>query len=105
MCHVVQRRCDDSGVVAYLRDGDAWAIFGMNLGNERDPAWSLNLDARPDAVVAVEGRAVSVVARRVRGGEAERLWRRYAERLPAAERFRAIAGRDIPVWLLEARSG
>ena len=90
-------------VVAYLRDGAGWALFGMNLGNESDPAWSLNLEARRDAVITVDGRSVPVVARRVRGSEAERLWRLYVARLPAAERFRAIAGREIPVWLLEER--
>ena len=94
-----------STAVAYLRDRDGWAIFGMNLGSESDPAWSRNLEARQDAVITVDGRSVPVTARRVHGSEAERLWRLYAERLPAVERFRAIAGREIPAWLLEERSG
>ena len=91
-------------VVAYLRDGAGWALFAMNLGSESDPAWSLNLEARQDAVIAVDGTTVPVTARRVRGAEGERLWGLYVRRLPAAERFRAIAGREIPVWLLEERA-
>jgi deazaflavin-dependent oxidoreductase (nitroreductase family) len=76
----------------------------MNLGSEHDPAWSLNLDARPDAEITVDGREIPVTARRLAGTERERLWRLYSQRLPAVERFRAIAGREIPAWLLERRS-
>jgi deazaflavin-dependent oxidoreductase (nitroreductase family) len=94
-----------STVVAYLGDGGAFAVFGMNLGSEHDPAWSLNLEASPDAAVTVDGRRTAVTARRLSGSEGERLWRMYRQRLPAVERFRAIAGRDIPIWLLEPRRG
>src|SRR4051794_23929811 len=38
-----------STIVAYLADGPNYAVFGMNLGSERDPAWALNLDATPAA--------------------------------------------------------
>ena len=95
-----QRR---SAVVAYLRDGDSYAVFAMNLGNERDPAWSINLEALPAAEICVGGADIQVAARRASGDERERLWAAYRDRLPAAEGFRAIAGRDIPVWVLEPR--
>ena len=93
-----QRR---STAVAYLPDGAAYAVFGMNLGSERDPAWSLNLEACPEGSVVLGGRSIDVRARRARGEEADRLWGMYRGRLPAVERFRAIAGREIPIWLLE----
>ena len=88
-------------VVAHLPSGNGWAVFGMNLGSERDPAWALNLSATPEAQVHVAGRTVAVRARRADGAEAEDLWQRYARRLPAAERFAALAGRPIPVFVLE----
>jgi deazaflavin-dependent oxidoreductase (nitroreductase family) len=87
-------------IVAYLRDGGDYAVFAMNLGSERDPAWCLNLDAHPGAAVHVDGEGFRVSARRASGAEAERLWSAYVSRLPASEHFRTIAGREIPIFVL-----
>lgn len=92
-----------STIVAYLEDGDALAVFGMNLGNERAPAWSLNLAADPRATVDVNGRRLEVSGTRVTGEEARRLWRAYTDRLPASKTFAAIAGREIPIWVLRPK--
>lgn len=86
--------------MAYFRDGANYVITGANLGNERDPAWSLNLEASPRAEIELDGRPMTVAARRAAGPEAERLWARWVELVPAAEAFRRIAGRDVPVWVL-----
>src|SRR4051794_17422494 len=90
-----------STIIAYLADGASYAVFGMNLGNERDPAWALNLEADPAAEIDVDGRHLRVRAERAAGAEAERLWAAYTKRLPAAERFREIAAREIPIFVLE----
>ena len=92
-----------STTVAYLRDGDALVVTGVNLGNERDPSWCRNLEAQPEATVVVAGERRPVRARRARGEEAERLWRLWIERVPATESFRRISGREIPVFVLEPR--
>ena len=89
-----------STVVAYLREGEDYVVYAVNLGNERDPAWCLNLDADPDATVDVDGESFRVSARRANGAEAERLWSAYVTRLPASEHFRTIAGREIPIFVL-----
>ena len=89
-----------STAVAYFRDGENYVITGANLGNERDPAWSLNLEARPSARIEVGGRAFEVRAQRATGSDAERLWKSWVELVPPAEGFRTIAGREIPVWVL-----
>jgi hypothetical protein len=49
----------------------------------------------------VEGRSLAVTARRAAGEEAQRLWRLWIERLPAAQTFAEIAGREVPVVILE----
>jgi deazaflavin-dependent oxidoreductase (nitroreductase family) len=90
-----------STAVAYLCDGDAYVLFAQNLGSRRDPAWALNLGSNPRAQIEVDGTRIPVSARRAGGEEADRLWARYVERLPAAEDFRRIAGRDIPIFVLE----
>jgi F420H(2)-dependent quinone reductase len=63
-----------STIVAYLRDGDGYAVYGANLGSEHDPAWSRNLDVHPQAWIHVEGQRIPVVARRATGPEQERHW-------------------------------
>jgi deazaflavin-dependent oxidoreductase (nitroreductase family) len=90
-----------STVVAYMRDGGAYVVTAVTLGSERDPAWFLNLDADPQAEIDVEGKRIAVVARRAMGSERQRLWDLWLERLPATEAFSEIAGREIPVLVLE----
>jgi deazaflavin-dependent oxidoreductase (nitroreductase family) len=92
-----------STVVAYFYDGDAIVTTAANLGNTRDPAWALNLEANPEATVVVNGERRSMRARRTRGAERERLWARWEELQPPAKGVAAIAGREIPVFVLEAR--
>jgi deazaflavin-dependent oxidoreductase (nitroreductase family) len=90
-----------STMVAYMRVGADYVVTAANLGNERDPAWFLNLTSEPRARIVVEGRSLAVTARRAAGEEAQRLWRLWIERLPAAQTFAEIAGREVPVVILE----
>ncbi len=90
-----------STTVAYLRDGDAYALGALNLGSDRNPAWCLNLLADPRAWIEVDGERREVRARRASGEEAERLWAGYIDRLPMIEHSRALAQRDVPMMVLE----
>jgi F420H(2)-dependent quinone reductase len=92
-------------VVAYLRDGDRYAIGAVNLGSDRTPAWCLNLLANPDAEIEVSGRRTHVRARRAEGDEAKRLWDGFFEQLPATRNSLALAKRDVPVMVLEPLHG
>ena len=92
-----------STVVAYFYDGDSIVTTAANLGNTRDPAWALNLQANPEATVFVGGQRRSMRARQARGAERERLWARWVELQPLAKGAAAIAGREIPVFVLQAR--
>jgi deazaflavin-dependent oxidoreductase (nitroreductase family) len=89
-----------STAVAYFEEGDALVATAANLGNERDPAWALNLQANPRATIVAGGRRLAVRARRARGEERERLWARWVELQPPAKAAAAIAGREIPVFVL-----
>ena len=91
-------------VVAYLREGDAYAVGAVNLGSDRTPAWCLNLLADPDAEIEVSGRRIQVRARRAEGEEASRLWGRFFEQLPATRHSLALADREVPVIVLEPRT-
>lgn len=88
-------------VVAYLRDGDRYAIGAVNLGSDRTPAWCLNLLADPHAEIEVSGTRMRVRARRAEDDEAKRLWDGFFQQLPAIRNSLALAKRDVPMMVLE----
>jgi deazaflavin-dependent oxidoreductase (nitroreductase family) len=89
-----------STVVTCFTYGEELGVAGMNLGVARAPAWSLNLEANPEATIELRGKTIAVVARRARGEDAQRLWQRWVEVQPSARAFRDLAGRDIPLFVL-----
>jgi F420H(2)-dependent quinone reductase len=89
--------------LAFLRDGDRFAVLAANAGSETAPAWWLNLQAGPDAVVEVEGERHSVRGRRAPPEQEARLWARFAEVNPAFDEYRTLTARSIPVVLLVPR--
>ncbi len=88
-------------VTIFFHDGKV-AIAGVNLGMPRDPGWAYNLNAKPEAKVAISGRTIAVLARQATGGEREALWQRWIELQPAASAFAGLAQREIPIFVLEA---
>lgn len=93
-----------STVVAYVKAGDAYAVGGLNLGSDRDPAWALNLDAQPLATVCVDGCEIGVHARRVEGEEAARLWRAFVAQFGQVAATLEIVRREPPLYVLEPSS-
>ena len=87
----------------YLRDGDVLAVAGTNWGREHAPAWSLNLDAGPDAEVELDGETRSVRARRATGAEWDGYWPKLVEIWPGYASYAKRAGREIPLHVLEPR--
>lgn len=68
-----------SVILGYLQDGPNLVTLAMNGWAEPEPAWWLNLQARPEATVdLVDGRH-SVQARAADGEERTRLWARWHE--------------------------
>jgi deazaflavin-dependent oxidoreductase (nitroreductase family) len=91
--------------VAYFYDHGELVTSAANLGNERDPAWALNLKANPRAEIVIEGRRHSARARLTEGEERSRLWSHWVELQPPAEAAQAVAGREIPVFVLQPVDG
>lgn len=88
----------------YARDGDALVVVASNWGRRSHPAWALNLDASPHAVVRVDGEERAVRARRASEQERARLWPRVVEVWPGYDGYRARAGREIRLYVLEPPS-
>jgi deazaflavin-dependent oxidoreductase (nitroreductase family) len=91
--------------VAYFYDHGELVTSAANLGSERDPAWALNLKANPQAEIVIEGKRHRVRARLAEGEDRSRLWSHWVELQPPAEAAQAIAGREIPLFVLEPVDG
>ena len=59
---------DRTVIIAYLEDGPNLFALAMNGWDEGHPAWWLNLEAHPDAVVRLPGRERRPVRRAPGGG-------------------------------------
>ena len=80
---------------------DGWAVFGTHGGSPRHPVWYHNLMANPQVTVEAGTEKVSAVARLAEGEERERLWAKEIALVPKFAEFEAVAGRQIPVVVLE----
>lgn len=67
-------------ILGYFEDGPDYVTLAMNGWIEGEPAWWLNLQANPEATVAVKGgEPQRIRARAAEGEERDRLWARWKE--------------------------
>jgi deazaflavin-dependent oxidoreductase (nitroreductase family) len=93
-----------SVIVGYVEDGPNLVTLAMNGWGEGHPAWWLNLEANPDAVVRLAGRRPQAVrARATTGEERERLWRRWLAVEPNLDGYAGLRSTETPVVVLEPR--
>jgi F420H(2)-dependent quinone reductase len=89
--------------VVYLADGERLVVIGSNAGHKTAPAWSLNLEANPDAEVQIRGKRRKVRARVAEGEERAELWRKMNEQYSGFDDYDARTTREIRVFVLEPR--
>lgn len=88
--------------VLYMRDGERLVVIGSNAGNERPPAWSLNLAANPDAEVEIGRKRRPVRARVAAGEERTALWRQMNEQhYEGFDDYARRTSRDIRLFVLD----
>ena len=92
-------------VVSYFEDGGAMVTMAMNGWGPAEPAWWLNLQDHPDAVVQTRDGSRPVRARRAQGEERERLWSRWAEIDHHLDDYAARRPSETAVVVLEPRDG
>jgi F420H(2)-dependent quinone reductase len=89
--------------VVYLADGENMVVIGSNAGHTRTPAWSLNLQANPEAEAEVKRKKLPVRARVATGEERADLWRKHNEQYAGFDEYEARTDRDIALFVLEPR--
>jgi deazaflavin-dependent oxidoreductase (nitroreductase family) len=91
-------------IIGYIEEGPDLVTMAMNGWDEGHPAWWLNLEAQPDAVVRLAGQEPRPVhARRATGEERDRLWQRWAEIDAGLDAYALRRSIETPVVVLEPR--
>lgn len=92
-------------LTAPLTDGGAYVVVASRGGDDKHPAWFLNLRDRPDVEVAVrDGPREPMHARIADPQTRARLWPQIAERYRNYAGYQRRTDREIPLVLLEPRS-
>ena len=91
--------------VLYLEDAGRYVVINTNAGNLRVPAWSLNLDADPEAEIEVRSKRIAVRARAAEGEERTDLWRKHNQQYAGFDDYEEMLPDDRPitVYVLEPR--
>ena len=91
-------------ILGYYEDADNLVSLAMNGWGAPEPAWWLNLQANPEAVVELAGGIRrDVVGRAAVGAERERLWERWSEFNENLEGYAARRPHETAVVVLEPR--
>ena len=90
--------------LAYVPDGTDYVVVASNGGTDRHPAWWLNLQTRPQAVVQVGPELVPIVAHAADPSERARLWPKLTAANPFYTRYELLTARAIPVVILRPRT-
>jgi len=89
--------------VVYLADGANVVLINTNAGNAKVPAWSLNLEANPEAEVELGRERRRVRARVAEGAERADLWRKHNLQYAGFDDYDAKLEREPKVFVLEPR--
>jgi deazaflavin-dependent oxidoreductase (nitroreductase family) len=85
----------------YGRDGENYVVVASNGGAPEHPQWYLNLLENPAIDVQVAADKFAARARTANAEERQRLWPVMSKIFPQYDHYQAIAGREIPVVILE----
>jgi len=89
--------------LGYTKDGDDVLIVASNFGGTSHPAWSLNLDAKPQAKIQLGAETKTVVAKRLTDSEKAILWPKIADTIPQMKSYVKMTDRNIKVYRLSPR--
>jgi len=86
--------------LAYLPDGDSYAVFASKGGAPEHPSWYHNLKSHPETKIELAGQEIAVVAHEAEGAERDRLYAEQASRVPQFSEYEKNTTRRIPVVVL-----
>jgi len=92
-------------ILGYFEDGPNLVTLAMNGWADGEPAWWLNLQASPDAMVVLKGEPPRAVrARAASGEERARLWARWRDLGDDVDAYSTRRSMETAVVVLEPAS-
>ena len=92
-----------SAILGYYEDGPNLVTLAMNGWAEGEPAWWLNLQARPDAIVDLVDGPRKVTARAAAGDERARLWAGWRDVGDDVDAYAPLRSSETAVVILAPR--
>ncbi|MDA0174398.1 nitroreductase family deazaflavin-dependent oxidoreductase [Solirubrobacter taibaiensis] len=83
---------------------DAYLIVASNGGEDRPPAWYLNLSENPETEVQVWDDRFKATAREATPDEKAEMWPTMTKEWPAYDDYQKKTDREIPIIVLERES-
>ncbi len=90
-------------IVGYFEDGANLVTMAMNGWGQADPAWWLNVQARPDVTASLVGGTRQVTGREATGEERDRLWARWRQIDKSLDSYAALRSKQTAVVVFEPR--
>lgn len=87
-------------MIGFFEQGDDLVTMAMNGWGSPEPAWWLNLQAEPNALVVLADGTVDVVGRAASGDERDRLWDRWRKLDPQLDEWAALRPTETAVVVL-----
>lgn len=84
-----------------IPDEKNYIVIASNWGQKYHPAWYFNMQANPVVTVTFKDKASPFVARQTQGAEREACWNKALIYYKSYNAYKARAGREIPVFILE----
>jgi deazaflavin-dependent oxidoreductase (nitroreductase family) len=84
----------------FIRDGDDIVVVASNGGMDWFPAWWLNLQSDPAAVIQIGGERRAVTATKADPQRRAQLWPKLTGPYPAYLKYEARTAREIPLVIL-----
>lgn len=84
-----------------VRDGERLVLVASYGGDDRHPAWFLNLRDNPDVTVTMDGRTRPMRARVASPEEKADLWPRVVAAYQGYGGYQSRTSREIPVVIVE----
>lgn len=88
----------------YIRDGENYVITASNRGEDKQPAWYVNLRANPQVRIEVGDKTMDVAAQEANAEEKSHLWPQLVEKAPFFDDYQKKTTRDIPMVILQQRA-
>jgi deazaflavin-dependent oxidoreductase (nitroreductase family) len=88
-----------------IEDDDRVVLVASFGGDDRHPAWLLNLREHPDVELEIRGEKRSMTARVATADEKAELWPQVVAKHKGYASYQTKTDRDIPLVILTPRSG